>query len=799
MTHQKMKNPKKRFWFSFSFRKPKEPKESDTDPEAKEENEATDNEEQEEAKAEESEEPVTDKALEVPPSEVKEKKERKRWFTFSLKRKKVAKKETPSGQSQSSMSEAESSTDEVVDEVPQPSNDAIETSPQLEANQDNNELSSTEPPPEKNNEDESKLEPESKNAELPLEQTSGSYDEDSSKSFDVGDPSFEFPVIESEPISLDDLFSESGRNWLGDSQEDDENEEKTKDESLSEAEFDEIVTNADSSKEDELEDEEQEELEEQETERKEENEEEEATENEEPKELSIQEPAQDSDSEEIAIQDSVFDGDSEEVYAHPDEFSVLSEEISVQESSNNVHETVRKPVVLDPATEVDIVPPSLEMILAAKAPEPPPLLEPFSEEDIEIPTMKVVTSWSKILSHYLYPTLLMVFTGIFATYSLGYHNFSTYLLSSVLLTVLIINLSYGLFNILKNLSNRALGVREPEKAWVKLSRERSLQLYRTLNVILGVFVFLLVTGLLFEVWKVPGGFRAIGKIVNTPFLTVQKTRLSFWSILKFVGVLSVSIWLSGYLKRTLKETLYSMMDLHLGTQHAINTTVSYIIIIVGVLVGLQVMGMSIGVLAVFAGVIGIGVGFGMQNVANNFISGLLITYGRPVSVGDVVEVGDVYGIVRKISARSTTLETVDSRIILVPNADILTNQVINWSKGPKHIWVNVELSVAYTSNIRVVQSTLLDVAKREKRVLKKPSPYVRFDNFGEYALEFCLMVAIRNPMDKEKLLSLLRFKVKEEFDKKGIEMPVPRNEEDERDTPDSYFGQLYPHQNVNKP
>lgn len=399
----------------------------------------------------------------------------------------------------------------------------------------------------------------------------------------------------------------------------------------------------------------------------------------------------------------------------------------------------------------------------------PPQASNISADAINSP--KKSSDWSHLLGYYLYPLLLWLSTAIFVIYLWGYHNFSGYLLRAVLLSLLCSNFAYGLFNMLSNLTHRAVGLNARKTAWFRIEPKRAIQIHRVAKMVWAVLLFTLCVGLLLEIWQVPGGYRAIGKFVNYPILDIQKTRLSVWSLLQFILAITFAVWFSRFLQEKLKQTLYPVLRLKEGTQHAINTTLGYTIVILGVLGGLQLMGMSIGVLAVFAGVIGIGVGFGMQNVADNFISGLIITFGRPISVGDVIEVGDIYGIVRQISARSTTVETIDSRVILIPNSDILTHHVINWSLGPPYVWVQVSVGVSYRSDIQQVTDALLELSHQHPLILQNPKPYVQFEDFGEYALQFHLKIAMSNPMEKERVLSDLRYKINQTFRELGIEIP----------------------------
>jgi small-conductance mechanosensitive channel len=384
--------------------------------------------------------------------------------------------------------------------------------------------------------------------------------------------------------------------------------------------------------------------------------------------------------------------------------------------------------------------------------------------------------WSLILGYRVYPVLLFFATVLFGLYIWGYRNLAGYIGKAALISLFLISISSTIYQGLRALVFWIFGLSGKGKGLIKVNSRVAFYISRLSRAAIAVLLGFFTLGLILEAWQVPGGFKAVFKLINTPFLSVKGTRLSFISIVKFVLVFGGALWLQGWLKRKLSESIYPIFQISPGVEHAANTVVGYIVIIVGVLAGLQVMGMSIGVLAVFAGVIGIGVGFGLQNVANNFISGLIITFGRPVAVGDVIEVGGVYGIVRKISARSMTLETIDSRIVLVPNSQIITSQVINWSLGPPYVWIKMGVGVAYGSDVDLVKKTLLDIAAEHPVTLKSPPPKVVFAEFNSSSLDFILLVAIADPMAKGGILSELRFATNEKFAELDIEMPFPQQD-----------------------
>lgn len=178
-----------------------------------------------------------------------------------------------------------------------------------------------------------------------------------------------------------------------------------------------------------------------------------------------------------------------------------------------------------------------------------------------------------------------------------------------------------------------------------------------------------------------------------------------------------------------------------------------------------------------AGALGVGLGFGLQNVASNFISGLIILFERPIKVGDRVEVGQVLGDVRRIGARATTIVTNDNIAIIVPNSDFITERVTNWSFGSRHVRIGISVGVSYTSDPVLVRRLLLEAAGRQPGVLDEPKADVMFSGFGESSLDFELRVWTLEFIQAPTVLrSQLNFVIWEAFKAAGIEIPFPQRD-----------------------
>jgi small-conductance mechanosensitive channel len=215
----------------------------------------------------------------------------------------------------------------------------------------------------------------------------------------------------------------------------------------------------------------------------------------------------------------------------------------------------------------------------------------------------------------------------------------------------------------------------------------------------------------------------------------------------------------------------------LGARLAIGTILRYVLLLLGFLVILQTVGINLTTLNVLAGAIGIGVGFGLQNVASNFISGLIILFERPVKVGDRIVVDTIDGRVTAIGARSTTVRTNDNVTIIVPNSKFISENVINWSFENKMMRFRIPVGVSYNSDLNLVKRVLMHVAAQNPDVLKEPKPAVRLMKFGDSSVDLQLWVWTKAKLHRKTVLtSDLNFAIWEAFRANDIEIPFPQTD-----------------------
>ncbi len=247
-----------------------------------------------------------------------------------------------------------------------------------------------------------------------------------------------------------------------------------------------------------------------------------------------------------------------------------------------------------------------------------------------------------------------------------------------------------------------------------------------------------------------------------------------------IGLL-ISIFLLFFVAEVIRKFLANKVltryRLDLGTRQSISTIVKYLLIIIGLVTILQNSNVDLSALGILAGAIGVGIGFGLQNITNNFISGLIILFESPIKVGDRIEVDQVYGDVIKISARSTMILTNDNISIIVPNSQFIDNPVINWSHNDRNIRFNIPVGVSYKEDPQKIKSILMKVAKENPGVLDYPEPDVLFKEYNDSSIDFILRLWTSEYINKPQVLkSQIYYEVFKKFGEENVEIPFPQRD-----------------------
>ncbi len=213
-----------------------------------------------------------------------------------------------------------------------------------------------------------------------------------------------------------------------------------------------------------------------------------------------------------------------------------------------------------------------------------------------------------------------------------------------------------------------------------------------------------------------------------------------------------------------------------GAQFAASKIVRYLLTLIGLLVAINSIGLNLSAVLAASTVLLVGIGFGLQNIAQNFVSGLIVLFEQPIRPGDFIKVGGAYGVVDDIGLRATRVVTRDQVTIIVPNSELVNTQVINHSIPTTNLRIAISVGVAYGSDTDLVRRTLLAVPGSHTQILSEPPPEVRFEQFGDSSLDFSLLVWISNPGEDRRLSSDLRFEIDRSFRAAGIEIPFPQRD-----------------------
>jgi small-conductance mechanosensitive channel len=253
--------------------------------------------------------------------------------------------------------------------------------------------------------------------------------------------------------------------------------------------------------------------------------------------------------------------------------------------------------------------------------------------------------------------------------------------------------------------------------------------------------------------------------------------LSLFQIFLLIALLIAVFWISSRTKRFLFNRFLAKSGLDRSLQYAIAQIVSNIVLIVGIFIVLDNAGIHLGALTVFAGAVGVGVGFGLQNIASNFISGLVILAERPITVGDRVEVAGIAGQVQHIRARSTVIVTNDNITMIVPNTKFIDSPVTNWTYGDPRVRFRLPVGVAYGSDVKKVREALLAAVSENANTLKDPAPSVFLEKFGENSIDFELVVwSSEMSYRPRRYRSDLNFAMEQKLREAGIEIAFPQRD-----------------------
>ena len=266
------------------------------------------------------------------------------------------------------------------------------------------------------------------------------------------------------------------------------------------------------------------------------------------------------------------------------------------------------------------------------------------------------------------------------------------------------------------------------------------------------------------------------EFLNLRLFTLQDDPVTIMSLIIFLFFISLFLFLGIFTRKMLRGRILDRFDIDPGLQYTLARVSQYIIVVIGFLISFQFVGIDLSSLAVIFGLLSVGIGFGLQNITANFISGLIIMFERPISVGDRVDVAGVEGDVTEINIRSTKIHTLNNISIIVPNTQFVENNVVNYSHGNPTFRLDMSVGVSYSSDLDTVLKALNEVADEHPKVMRNPKHQVHLTEFGDSAWNMHLRVWMPNVKERYELRNELNQAIVRKFKEYEIEIPFPQRD-----------------------
>lgn len=366
---------------------------------------------------------------------------------------------------------------------------------------------------------------------------------------------------------------------------------------------------------------------------------------------------------------------------------------------------------------------------------------------------------------------------------LGYQNLSSYLVLGItlsfllLLAGLIISRLAGDFY--DSLDEGRYHWQQELRDFTGLNKTEAVPGLFWVRLITSVFIWSTVVLVLLGVWEVPYSKRA----AMMSYITegIQVGQLNIVPVKIFIAVVMLTVMLSviTWLKRQMDEHWLKKSRMDAGARNAIVSVSGYVIGALAIIIALGLSGVDMSNLAIIAGALSVGIGFGLQNIVNNFVSGLILLFERPIRKGDWIVVGNTEGYVEGISIRSTLIRTFDRADVIVPNSELISNQVTNWMLHDLRGRVKIPVGVAYGSDVEKVSKILLEIGRSHALAITDGSvtePKVLFLGFGDSSLNFELRFYIRNVDERLNVISQVNYAIDKAFRENGVEIPFPQRD-----------------------
>ncbi len=269
--------------------------------------------------------------------------------------------------------------------------------------------------------------------------------------------------------------------------------------------------------------------------------------------------------------------------------------------------------------------------------------------------------------------------------------------------------------------------------------------------------------------------KDINKIISFKLFSIGGTPITIKSFLIFVLVLLGTYIASKWIRKIIDKAL-EKKGVKSNERYPLIKLSHYIIVVLGIYIAFNSIGIPLTGLLAAAGIFGVVLGFGLQSITSNLVSGIILLGEGTLKVGDLVEVGNQFGEVVDTSVRSTTVKTFDNYHVLVPNEEFFTKPFINYTYSDKKVRLDIPIGVSYVSDVEKVRELLLDIASENEKILEKPEPMVFFKEHGDSSLNFKLKCWVATPFNRKRTKSELNFEINKRFREENIEIPFPQRD-----------------------
>jgi small-conductance mechanosensitive channel len=377
--------------------------------------------------------------------------------------------------------------------------------------------------------------------------------------------------------------------------------------------------------------------------------------------------------------------------------------------------------------------------------------------------------------NWLLRLVVTVFVTITVANLIGFGNFAVQIMDGAIRTSILLLMGWAMLRLIRVALE--LGVESLPGDKFSFLRQNADAILRRVIFFANSVIVIFVAASLLVAWKVYDipvealqAFFSFG-------VTIGEQRITLGLVVTAGLILYGAFALSWGLQTLLMEKVLSNRQMDTGVRLSIVRLVHYGLVLVGFLIALSALGFELKNVTIIGGALGVGIGFGMQAIVNNFVSGLILLFERPIKVGDVIQLSDgQQGRVLNLGLRATTIQTFDRAEIVVPNGDLIASPVTNWTLGDRSMRLTIPVGVAYGSDVETVMRVLTAVASESPQVLKDPQPMVLFLNFGDSALDFQLRVWIADFNDRRIIQSALIREIDRRFRVEGVEIPFPQRD-----------------------